>query len=86
LTIDQTTPGRDCFTLLARNKPDADAQPLMTWPDGNGGWCLTYAKLNESKLGLAAEIIPTDPDGRSGVDVISVDHEGGKPSGSTQIE
>jgi protoporphyrinogen oxidase len=80
LTIDQTSAWAGLFYFCSRvTKAGADARPLMTWPDGNGRLVShLYGKVKSKvRLGLAAaEIIPTDPNGRSGVDVIAVDHEG----------
>ena len=80
LTIDQTSAWAGLFYFCSRvTKPGAEARPLMTWPEGNGRLVShLYEKVKSKvRLGLAAaEIIPTDPSGRTGVDVIAVDHEG----------
>jgi hypothetical protein len=80
LTIDQTSAWAGLFYFCSRvTKPGADARPLITWPEGNGRLVShLYGKVNSKvRLGLAAaEIIPTDPNGLRGVDVIAVDHEG----------
>lgn len=85
LTIDQTSAWAGLFYFCSRvTKPGADARPLMTWPEGNGRLVShLYGKVKSKvRLGLAAaEIIPTDPNGRRGVDVIAVDHEGGSAVG-----
>lgn len=85
LTIDQTSAWAGLFYFCSRvTKPKADAQPLMTWPEGNGRLVShLYGKVKAKvRLGLAAaEIIPTDQNGRSGIDVIAVDHEAGKAVG-----
>ena len=85
LTIDQTSAWVGLFYFCSRViKPGAEAQPLMTWPEGNGRLVShLYGKVRSKvRLGLAAaEIIPTDPNGRRGVDVIAVDHEVGKAAG-----
>ncbi|HXI94042.1 MAG TPA: FAD-dependent oxidoreductase [Blastocatellia bacterium] len=80
LTIDQTSAWAGLFYFCSRvTRPGAEARPLMTWPEGNGRLVSHLYESVKSKvrLGLAAaEIIPTDPNGRTGVDVIAVDHEG----------
>jgi protoporphyrinogen oxidase len=80
LTIDQTSAWAGLFYFCSRvTRPGAEARPLMTWPEGNGRLVSHLYERVKSKvrLGLAAaEIIPTDPNGRTGVDVIAVDHEG----------
>jgi protoporphyrinogen oxidase len=85
LTIDQTSAWAGLFYFCSRvTKPGAEARPLMTWPEGNGRLVShLYEKVKSKvRLGLAAaEIIPTDPNGRSGVDVIAVDHEGRNAAG-----
>jgi len=62
-----------------RRRPGAESQPLITWPEGNGRLVAHFYKQARSKvrLGLAAaEVIPTDPEGRRGVDTVAVDHAG----------
>jgi protoporphyrinogen oxidase len=85
LTIDQASAWVGLFYFCSRViKPGVDARPLMTWPEGNGRLVShLYGKVKSKvRLGLAAaELIPTDASGRSGVDVIAVDHEGGKATG-----
>jgi protoporphyrinogen oxidase len=85
LTIDQTSAWAGLFYFCSRvTRPGAEARPLMTWPEGNGRLVShLYGKVKSKvRLGLAAaEVIPTDPNGRSGVDVIAVDHEGGNAVG-----
>ncbi|MEK6284773.1 MAG: FAD-dependent oxidoreductase [Acidobacteriota bacterium] len=85
LTIDQTSAWAGLFYFCSRvTKPGAEARPLMTWPEGNGRLVShLYGKVKSKvRLGLAgAEIIPTDPNGRSGVDLIAVDHEGRNATG-----
>jgi protoporphyrinogen oxidase len=85
LTIDQTSAWAGLFYFCSRvTRPGADAQPLMTWPEGNGRLVShLYGKVRSKvRLGLAAaEIIPTDQNGRSGIDVIAVDDREGKAVG-----
>jgi protoporphyrinogen oxidase len=85
LTVDQTSAWAGLFYFCSRvTKGGAEARPLMTWPEGNGRLVShLYGKVKAKvRLGLAAaEIIPTNQNGRSGVDVIAVDHEGGNATG-----
>jgi protoporphyrinogen oxidase len=85
LTIDQTSAWAGLFYFCSRvTKPGAEARPLMTWPEGNGRLVShLYGKAKPKvRLGLAAaEIIPAAPNERSGVDVIGVEHGGGKAFG-----
>jgi len=80
LTLDQTSAWTGLFYFCSRvTRPGAESRPLMTWPEGNGRLAShLYEKVKSKvRLGLAAaEIIPSDPNGRSGVEVIAVDHEG----------
>ncbi|MEK6405961.1 MAG: FAD-dependent oxidoreductase [Acidobacteriota bacterium] len=85
LTLDQTSAWAGLFYFAARvTKPGAEAQPLMTWPEGNGRLVShLYGKVKSKvRLGLAAaEIIPIGADGGNGVDVIALDNEGQKAAG-----
>jgi protoporphyrinogen oxidase len=85
LTLDQTSAWAGLFYFASRiKKPGDEAEPLMTWPEGNGRLVAhLYGKVRSRvRLGLAAaEIIPTDPAGRSGVDVIALDSLGGAAFG-----
>ncbi|HWN98123.1 MAG TPA: FAD-dependent oxidoreductase [Blastocatellia bacterium] len=80
LTLDQTSAWAGLFYFASRvPKPGDEARSLMTWPEGNGRLVnhLFQTAKARVRLGLAAsEIIPVEANGRSGVDVIAVDHEG----------
>ncbi len=80
LTIDQASAWAGFFYFCSRvTKAGAEARPLMTWPEGNGRLVsYLYSKAKSKvRLSLAAvEIIPTDPNGFRGVDVIAVDQDG----------
>ena len=80
LTIDQTSAWAGLFYFCSRvTRPGAEAKPLMTFPEGNGRLVShLYGKVKSKvRLGLAAAAInPTDPNGRKGVDVIALDHDG----------
>jgi glycine/D-amino acid oxidase-like deaminating enzyme len=79
LTIEQTSAWAGLFYFASRvTKSGEDAQPLITWPEGNGRLVAHLYKKAQPKtrLGLAvAEIIPVEVNGKSGVDVIAVDHQ-----------
>ena len=58
-----------------RSDPGAEPQPLLTWPEGNGRLVAHLAgkARKQVHLGLAAaDILPTDPAGKSGVDVVAI--------------
>jgi hypothetical protein len=79
-TLEQTSAWAGLFYFTSRlRRPGAEPQPYITWPEGNGrvvGHLYRQAR-QQVRLGWAvAEIIPTDPEGRKGVDVIAVDHAG----------
>jgi glycine/D-amino acid oxidase-like deaminating enzyme len=80
LTLDQASAWAGLFYFASRvPRPGTEARSLMTWPEGNGRLVahLFDRAKQKVRLGLAAsEIIPVDTNGRSGVDVIAVDHEG----------
>ena len=79
-TLEQTSAWAGLFYFASRvAKPGEESSPLITWPEGNGRLVShLYSKVKSKvRLGLAvSDIIPTDPDGRKGVDCIAVDHEG----------
>lgn len=67
-----------------RSQPGADSQPLVTWPEGNGRLVRhLYGRLKPHvRLGVGvAELIPTDPEGRRGVDAVAVDQADGRAVG-----
>jgi protoporphyrinogen oxidase len=77
MTVDQTSAWAGLFYFASRVlKPGDESQPLMTWPEGNGrlvGHLFEKAK-SHVRLGHAvAEIIPTDTNGKGGVDVVTID-------------
>jgi protoporphyrinogen oxidase len=58
-----------------RRAAGADPQPLLTWPEGNGALVAHLANKarRHIRLGLAVgDVVPTDPAGRRGVDVIAL--------------
>ncbi|MCI0456047.1 MAG: FAD-dependent oxidoreductase [Gemmataceae bacterium] len=84
-TIEDTSAWAGLFYFASRIRhPGAEAQPLMTWPEGNGRVVAhLYQKAQvRVRLGLAvADINPVDSDGRYGVDVIALDTAGQRPVG-----
>ena len=79
LTIDQTSAWAGLFYSASRvAKAGEEAAPLITWPEGNGRLVAHLYKKAQSKIRLglaAAEIVPVDSNGKSGVDVIAIDHD-----------
>jgi glycine/D-amino acid oxidase-like deaminating enzyme len=62
-----------------RRGPGADPQPLLTWPEGNGrlvGHLAGKARGNLHPGLAAADIVPTDPDGKRGLDVVALSEDG----------
>lgn len=77
LTVEQTSAWAGVFYFASRiPRPGAEAQPLITWPEGNGRLVQhLYDKARAKvRLGLAvADMIPASgPDGK-GVDVVALD-------------
>jgi protoporphyrinogen oxidase len=85
LTLEQASAWAGLFYFASRvTRPGAEARPLMTWPEGNGRLVShLYNKVKSKvRLGLAVcEIVPTEANGGTGVDVIAIDHEGQTASG-----
>lgn len=80
LTAEQTSAWAGLFYYASRlRKPGGDAEPLMTWPEGNGRVVAHFhqqARQNV-RLGLAvADIVPQESAERKGVDVVAVDAAG----------
>jgi protoporphyrinogen oxidase len=85
LTVDQTSAWAGLFYFASRvAKAGGESQPLITWPEGNGRLVShLYGKAKAKvRLGLAAaQIIPTEAGGKSGVDVIALDGTAQRASG-----
>lgn len=79
-SIEHTSAWAGLFYFASRKrKPGSEAQPLVTWPEGNGRIVAHLHRQVQKhvKLGLAvAEINPVEQDGHGRVDVVAVDHEG----------
>lgn len=87
-TIENTSAWAGLFYFVSRvKKSGKEAQPLVTWPEGNGHLVNhLYSKVKDNvRLGWAvAELIPTienttknaNKNNREGVQLIAVDHSG----------
>jgi phytoene dehydrogenase-like protein len=75
-TAEDTSAWAGVFYFASRlRQPGVEAQPLITWPEGNGRIVSHLVEQVRPQLRLgwaAAEIVPTDPAGRVGVDVVAV--------------
>ncbi len=84
-TLEETSAWAGLFYFAARvSRPGAEPQPFITWPEGNGRLVqhLYQQARDRTRLGLAvADLNPTDPAGRRGVDAIAVDYAGGSVRG-----
>ncbi|HEX6733113.1 MAG TPA: FAD-dependent oxidoreductase, partial [Pyrinomonadaceae bacterium] len=85
MRIDQTSAWAGLFYFCSRvTGPDTDAQPLITWPEGNGRLVNYLFEATKTKVQLdraAAELIPIEEVGRTRIDVITFDGEGRNPRG-----
>jgi hypothetical protein len=88
LTVEQASAWAGLFYFASRMKrPGAEAQSLITWPEGNGRLVRhLYEKARARvRLGLAvADVRPTGSVGGSigvGVEVVAVTHDGREASG-----
>jgi protoporphyrinogen oxidase len=80
MTVDQASAWAGLFYFCSRvKKPGDEAEPLITFPEGNGRLIAhLYDKAKAKvRLGFAAtEIIPLEVNGRACVDVIAISHDG----------
>ena len=80
MTLKTTSAWAGLFYFASRvRKPGDEAQPLITWPEGNGRLVShLYGKARSHvRLGQAAcEIIPTNPGDSEGLDVVAIEHDG----------
>jgi hypothetical protein len=78
--LEETSAWAGLFYFVSRlSKPGAEPQPFITFPEGNGRLVAHLYQQAKPKVRLgwaAAQIIPTNPAGREGVDAIAVDHAG----------
>ncbi|MGE0824547.1 MAG: FAD-dependent oxidoreductase [Candidatus Binatia bacterium] len=79
LTIENTSAWAGIFYFASRiRQPGHIAQPLITWPEGNGRIVAhLYNRIRAKvRVGLAVtDVIPTESPQRSSVDVVAVDHD-----------
>lgn len=85
LTVEQTSAWAGLFYFASRvRKPGGEAEPLMSWPEGNGRLVAHLYQKSQSKMRLglaAAEIIPTETNGKSGVEVMAISQDGQRATG-----
>lgn len=85
MMLEQTSAWAGLFYFCSRiPKPDVDAQPLITWPEGNGHLVNHLFEKIKGKVHLdraAVELIPVAENGSSRVDVITIDRDGRNPRG-----
>jgi hypothetical protein len=85
LLLHQTSAWAGLFYFAARKPaPGQPTQPFITWPEGNGRLVKHLALGLQSRLetGWAVlDVNPTQRDGKPGVDVVAVNHEGTKAKG-----
>lgn len=86
LTVEQASAWAGLFYFASRmSGPGAEAQSLITWPEGNGRLVAhLYDKARAHvRLGLAAaDIRPVEREGgAAGVDVVAVTHDGARAAG-----
>lgn len=85
LTVDQTSAWAGLFYFASRvAKPGAESRPLITWPEGNGRLVSHFYNQVKTKvlLGMAAtQIVPTDTNGKAGVDVIATNEKAQEATG-----
>lgn len=85
LRLDQTSAWAGMFYFASRvRKPGGESEPLMSWPEGNGRLVAHLYQRSQSKIRLgwaAAEIVPTETNGKRGVDVIAIGQDGQTATG-----
>lgn len=85
LTMDQTSAWAGLFYFSSRvPKPGDESQPLMTWPEGNGHLISHLYGKAKSKVRLGhavVDVIPTESNNKSGVDIVMVDANANNASG-----
>src|SRR5688500_4553297 len=85
MTLVETSAWAGLFYFCSRvAKPGVESQSLITWPEGNGRLVNHLFEKTKARVQLdraAVELIPVEENGRSRVDVITVDREGRNPRG-----
>ena len=89
-TLEHTSAWAGVFYFASRiTKAGANAQPLITWPEGNGRVVAHFQQQVQKhvRLGLAvAEIVPTGAEGRTGVAVMRSNTLASPFTGSVRIK
>jgi protoporphyrinogen oxidase len=84
-TPEQTSAWAGIFYFAARlGRGRQDAQPVITWPEGNGHLIahLFARTARHVRLGVAAyDVVPTEENGRAGVDVLCLTDGGSRAIG-----
>lgn len=82
---EQTSAWAGLFYFCSRlAQPKTDSQPLITWPEGNGRLVKHLFETAKTKIQLnraAVEIIPVEENGRTRIDVVTLDQDGRQPIG-----
>lgn len=85
MKLEQTSAWAGLFYFCSRvAKPNIDSQPLITWPEGNGRLVNHMLEAAKTKVQLhraAVELIPVEENGRTRIDVTTLDGEGRNPRG-----
>jgi hypothetical protein len=85
MTLDHTSAWAGLFYFCSRvAKPNIESQPLITWPEGNGRLVNHLFESAKTKVQLnraAVELIPVEENGKTRVDVITLDQRGQTPRG-----
>ncbi len=85
MRLEQTSAWAGLFYFCSRvAKPGVESQSLITWPEGNGRLVNHLFEKTKSHVQLdraAVELIPVEENGRSRVDVLTLDREGRNPRG-----
>jgi protoporphyrinogen oxidase len=84
-TPEQTSAWAGIFYFAARlGRGRQEAQPIITWPEGNGRLVahLFARTASRVRLGVAAyDVVPTEAEGKRGVDVLALADEGSRAIG-----
>jgi hypothetical protein len=80
-TLDETSAWAALFYYAARQRaPGREAQPVITWPEGNGRLVAHLRSRARARVRTDAAVIDVAPaaraEGRAGVDVLAVGREG----------
>ncbi len=85
MTLDQTSAWAGLFYFCSRViKPNVESQPLIAWPEGNGrlvNHILQTVKSNVQLDRAAVELIPVEENGRTRIDVVTINQGASHPRG-----